>query len=111
MDSRIEELAGIIAERANEACGVVQRAADGVRGDRYWAWSQMRASALEILSVIDKYRRDHPEEYVDDEAKRLRGMCQTYKDELVKVRQELAHYKEREKTMGWDQGITSHTTR
>ena len=34
------------------------------------------ANALDsdIQAVIDEYRRDHPEEYRDDEAERLRGM-------------------------------------
>lgn len=33
--------------------------------------------ARDIQAVIDEYRRDHPEEYRDDEAERLRGMIDT----------------------------------
>lgn len=61
------------------------------------------ANALDsdIQAVIDEYRRDHPEEYRDDEAERLRGMIDTYVSELVDARQQLARYKEREAVQGW----------
>lgn len=65
MDSRIEELAQIIRERAGDAAKNVQAAADGYRGDRYHSWRALERLAGEMQGVIDQYRRDHREEYVD----------------------------------------------
>lgn len=63
MDSRIEELAQIIRERAASAADNVRRAADGVRGDRYHSWRSLESLAMGMLRVIEDYRREHPEEY------------------------------------------------
>lgn len=101
MDSRIEELAQIIRERAGDAQENVRKAAGGIRGDRYHSWARLHALAGSMLEVISDYRKDHPEEYRDDEAERLRGMCTTYVAELVQARQELARYKEREAVQWW----------
>jgi len=101
MDSRIEELAQIIRERAGDAADNVRNAAGGVRGDRYRAWLGLHSLANNMLDIISGYRLDHPEEYRDDEAERLRGMVSTYVSELVDARQQLARYKEREAVQGW----------
>ena len=104
MDSRIEELALIIAERAGAASENVQNAADGLRGDRYWSWKRLHSLAREMQAVIDDYRKAHPEEYEftpDVQVIKLRGMMETYAAELVIARNELARYKEREKVQGW----------
>ena len=101
MDSRIEELAQIIRERAGDAADNVRNAAGGIRGDRYHSWARLHSLAGDMLDVISGYRSDHPEEYRDDEAERLRGMIDTYVSELVDARQQLARYKEREAVQGW----------
>ncbi len=101
MDSRIEELAQIISERAGAAAENTRNAAGGILGDRYHSWRRLHTLARDIQAVIDEYRRDHPEEYRDDEAERLRGMIDTYVSELVDARQQLARYKEREAVQGW----------
>lgn len=103
MDSRIEELAQIIGERAGSAADLVRDAADGYRGDRYHSWRRMQALANEILTVISDYRRDHPKEYVDDSLVRARGQIKEAHEQIVSLRNELRTYREREKTMGWDQ--------
>lgn len=101
MDSRIEELAQIISDRAGAAAENTRNAAGGILGDRYHSWRRLHTLARDIQAVIDEYRRDHPEEYRDDEAERLRGMIDTYVSELVDARQQLARYKEREAVQGW----------
>ena len=101
MDSRIEELAQIISERAGAATEKARNATGGIKDDRYQYWRRLHSLARDMQAAIDEYRRDHPEEYLDDEAKRLRGMCATYEAELVTARRELANYKEREKVQGW----------
>lgn len=101
MDSRIEELAQIISERAGAAAENMRNASGGILGDRYHSWRRLHTLARDMQAVIDEYRRDHPEEYRDDEAERLRNMCITYAAELVTARQELARYKEREAVQGW----------
>lgn len=101
MDSRIEELAQAIVERAGAMSENVIAAPGGIRGDRYRSWHRLHSLARGMLEVIDEYRRDHPEEYRDDEAERLRRMCETYVSELVQSRQELARYREREAVQGW----------
>lgn len=101
MDSRIEELAQIIAERAGVAVDNARNAAGGIMDNRYHYWRRLQALASDMQEVVDDYRRDHPEEYRDDETERLRGMCTTYAAELVQARQQLARYKEREAVQGW----------
>lgn len=104
MDSRIEELAHIIAERAGDAADNTRKAADGLRGDRYHAWRRLHALAREMLTVVEDYRRDHPEEYADHPS-RLELLRERFDltEQVVGLRQELARYREREKTMGWQQ--------
>lgn len=104
MDSRIEELARLIAERAGDAAENVRRAADGLRGDRYHSWRRLHYLAREMQTVIDDYRKAHPEEYEFTELAQARGMAETYKAELIAARQELARYKEREAVQGWSNG-------
>ena len=101
MDSRIEELAQIIAERAGDAADNVSRAADGQLGDRYHSWCRLRNLAREMKTVIDDYRKAHPKEYEFSELAQWRGWAETYKAEMIAARQELAYYKEREKVQGW----------
>ena len=68
---------------------------------RAWLQQLSPSQRAKAQAVIDEYRRDHPEEYRDDEAERLRGMIDTYVSELVDARQQLARYKEREAVQGW----------
>ena len=113
MDSRIEELAQIIRERAGSAADNVRNAAGGVRGDRYHSWRQLHALAGQMLEVIESYRKDHPEEYEFTDGEQLKAerakvaKLQARQDELhqdiVSLRNELRQYREREKTMGWNQ--------
>ena len=103
MDSRIEELAEIIRDRSRDFSENARQDARDTYSERRNSYAQLRALADAMLMVIRDYRRDHPEEYGDDEARRLRLMCETYASELLKARQELARYKEREATMGWSQ--------
>lgn len=101
MDSRIEELALIIAERAGDAAESVRRAADGLRGDRYHSWKRLHYLAREMQAVIDDYRKSHPEEYEFTEVAQAKKQAETFKAEMIALRQELARYKEREAVQGW----------
>ncbi len=103
MDSRIEELALIIAERAGQAADNVRNAAGGVRGDRYHSWRRLHALARDMQAVIDEYRRDHPEEYVDTTAYLAQKREKELQEQVVSLRNELRQIREREKTMGWNQ--------
>lgn len=103
MDSRIEELALIIAEHAGEASENVRRAADGQRGDRYHAWKRLHYLAREMQAVIDDYRKANPEEYEFTEVEQAKKQAETFRAEMIAARQELARYKEREAVQGWNQ--------
>lgn len=61
MDSRIEELAEIILERAKGTADLIKTPSDA---DRYKAYRRCEWLAVEILSVIHDYRCDHQEEYL-----------------------------------------------
>jgi hypothetical protein len=104
MDSCIEELAGLILERAAKAAKNCRTAAER-ETELSLNFSSIEASARSMLVVINEYRNNHPELYEDTahiEVQRLRGQVETYKDQLILARNELRHYKEREKTQGWD---------
>ena len=103
MDSRIEELAQIIRERAREAAHNVQAAADGLRGDRYHSWRRLEYLAGEMQTVIDDYRKAHREEYEDMSLVRALQREKELQEQVVSLRNELRTYREREKTMGWNQ--------
>lgn len=103
MDSRIEELAQIIFERAGDAAKNVERSADGLLGDRHRSWTRLHSLAREMKSVIDEYRKAHPEEYEDTEILRMRAREKELHQDIVSLRNELRTYTEREKTMGWSQ--------
>jgi hypothetical protein len=91
MDSRIEELALIISERAEA----------GAVGDRCHWWRRISHLAREMQTVIDDYRKAYPKEYEFNELAQAQKMAETYKTEMVAARQELARYKEREAVQGW----------
>jgi hypothetical protein len=103
MDSRIEELAQIIRERAREAAHNVQAAADGIRGDRFYSWNRLFQLSAEMQTVIDDYRKSHPEEYEDMSIARALQREKELQEQVVSLRNELRTYREREKTMGWSQ--------
>jgi hypothetical protein len=103
MDSRIEELAQIILERATDAANNVQAAADGLRGDRYHSWRRLAHLAGEMKTVIDDYRNAHRDEYEDTSMVRALQREKELQEQVVSLRQELRYYREREKTMGWNQ--------
>lgn len=102
MDSRIEELAQIIRERAGQSAETVRAAADGFRGDRYHSWRQLERLASEMQQVIDDYRHDHPEEYVDLSSMRTAQQLKDANEQIVALRTELRQYREREQTTGWN---------
>ena len=87
MDSRIEELAMCILERA--------RAAAEYRGPKYNYWRRIEVLAGEIIGVIFQYRTDFPNEYEDSITEQNK--------QIAELRQQLSRYQEREKTMGWMQ--------
>jgi len=93
MDSRIEELANIIQERASSTADLLQDGGD--RGDAYHSYRSLEAMAGSMLRVIKEYREEHPKEY-DDPVNHLH-------EQIVSLRSKLARYEEREKTMGWNQ--------
>lgn len=103
MDSRIEELAQIIRERAREAAHNVQAAADGLRGDRYHSWRRLENLAAEMQTVMGDYRKTHREEYEDLSLVRALQREKELQDQVISLRAELRTYREREKTMGWNQ--------
>jgi len=63
MDSRIEELATIIKERASSTADLLQDRSD--RGDVYHSYRSLETLASNMLRVIKEYRTDHPKEYED----------------------------------------------
>lgn len=91
MDSRIEELATIIQERASSTADLFMEGGD--RGDSYHSYRSLEALARNMLRVIKEYRADHPKEY-EDPSKHLH-------EQIVSLRSKLARYEEREATMGW----------
>ena len=96
MDSRIEEFAQAIYERAEFAAENVRKAADGYRGDRYHSWRSLQNLAKSMLDVVNDYRKAHPEEYADGSLE-MRDLT----EQIVQLRGQLKNYQEREKTMGW----------
>jgi hypothetical protein len=64
MDSKIEELAKVIAERAESEADKA-RDADGDRSHCCRSYLKLRDMALEMLLVISSYRRTHMEKYED----------------------------------------------
>ena len=101
MDSRIEELAQIISERAGAAAENTRNAAGGILGDRYHSWRRLHTLARDIQAVIDEYRRDHPEEYRDDEAEPRRGRLGTCGAEQVAGRRRGARSPAGGGVQGW----------
>ena len=63
MDSRIEELAQIIRERAGASADNLSKTK--IEG-QYHYWRRLESLAVSMLRVIEEYRREHPEEYTDD---------------------------------------------
>lgn len=60
MDSRIEELAEIILERAKGAADpITERNHD----DRYRTYRRIEWLATDILAALRQYRAEHPQEY------------------------------------------------
>jgi hypothetical protein len=60
MDSRIEELAEIILERAK---GVADQITERNHSDTYRTYRRIERQAVDILAALREYRADHPEEY------------------------------------------------
>lgn len=64
MDSRIEELATIILERAKSSADLIKDG--GLRDkDRYHTYRRFERLAVDMLTAIHEYRVDHRDEYVD----------------------------------------------
>jgi hypothetical protein len=68
MDSRIEELAAIILERAESSANAINSGAvpgqvDKATRDRYATYRRLQWSATEMLSLIHDYRVNNPELY------------------------------------------------
>lgn len=93
MDTRIEELAQIILERAHTTAE--QLMDNSERNEKYHSYRTVEQLATRILRVVADYRKEHPKEY-EDPAKCLH-------EQIVNLRHELKNYREREKTMGWNQ--------
>ena len=103
MDSRIEELASAIKERARDAAKNFRASSDGVLSDQYHSWLRLFHLAGEIQTVIDDYRKAHREEYEDIALVRALQREKELQSQVVDLRSELRSYREREKTMGWSQ--------
>lgn len=70
MDSRIEELAEVILERAKSTADALNESAKSTSAqvspqtvDRYKAYRRCEWLAVEVLTVIHDYRCDHREEH------------------------------------------------
>jgi hypothetical protein len=103
MDTRVEELACIIHERAKESADNIRSAAGCERGDLYPCYRRLQSLAYEMLNVISEYRRDHPEEYVDIKEQQLLARIKELEGDTVTLRRQLHTYREREQTMGRNQ--------
>jgi hypothetical protein len=104
MDSMTEELARAVFERADNATKIVESACDGKPySDRLSYWRQIRSHSKSILETIRDYRKDHPEEYEDTSLARALQREKDLQEQVVSLRKELRIYREREKTMGWNQ--------
>ena len=103
MDSRIEEFASAIKERARDAAKNTGSSTDGILSDRYRSWRRLFHLAAEMQTVIDDYRKSHREEYEDMALVKALQREKELKSQVIDLRSELRSYREREKTMGWSQ--------
>jgi hypothetical protein len=104
MDSRIEEFALAIHERAKTALDHVMGACGGApMSDKHQYWRAIVSHAKGVLDAVEGYRRTHPEEYEDIALSRAQARVKELQSDVVSLRSELSRYREREKTMGWSQ--------
>lgn len=96
MDSRIEEFAQAIYERADLAIKNSISFGDGCMDERHDSYFRLRHLAKSMLDVVSDYRKTHPDQYINDSLQ-IRDLA----EQVVQLRGQLRNYQEREQTMGW----------